>query len=138
MATPLEQRCRFVSHHCEPLFNFVNYIKILECYFGGSYLLFLPVLGLVFVLQVRLLDHIANKYTSQSLEIISKKLKLSEALAGATLLAFANGATDIFTSIVSALDGSIDNDLLAVGSIFGSCSFCITVVLYYVVKSSSL
>ena len=41
----------------------------------------------------------ADAYLSPILAAISKHLKLSQSLAGVTLLAFGNGAPDVFASI---------------------------------------
>jgi sodium/potassium/calcium exchanger 6 len=44
----------------------------------------------------------ADAYLSPVLASISKHLKLSQSLAGVTLLAFGNGAPDVFASISAA------------------------------------
>ncbi len=49
----------------------------------------------------------ADAYLSPVLATISKHLKLSQSLAGVTLLAFGNGAPDVFASISAA--SSIDS-----------------------------
>ena len=51
----------------------------------------------------------ADFYLSPSLEHMTVTFKLSESLAGVTLLAFGNGAPDIFAAISAASAGS-DND----------------------------
>ena len=58
-------------------------------------------------------------------------MKLTEAMAGATLLAFSNGATDIITTVVAS--GSEDTDDLAVGALFGASTFALTVILAFVI-----
>lgn len=47
----------------------------------------------------------ADEHLSPSLQRISKTFKLSESLAGVTLLAFGAGAPDVFASL-SASDGA--------------------------------
>ena len=47
----------------------------------------------------------ADSYLSPTLEQITLKFKLSESLAGVTLLAFGNGAPDVFSAI-SASQGT--------------------------------
>lgn len=42
---------------------------------------------------------VADEHLSPSLEKISKTFKLSESLAGVTLLAFGAGAPDVFASL---------------------------------------
>lgn len=58
-------------------------------------------------------------------------MKLTEAMAGATLLAFSNGATDIITTVVAS--GNEDTDDLAVGALFGASTFALTVILAFVI-----
>ena len=61
-------------------------------------------------------------------------MKLSETIAGVTLLAFANGAPDI---IASATAGDASGGIfIAVGSLFGACAFGATVVLGYCIYRS--
>ena len=48
-----------------------------------------------------LLASTADLYLSPALERITLRLGLSESLAGVTLLAFGNGAPDVFTSIAA-------------------------------------
>lgn len=47
-------------------------------------------------------------------------------MAGTTLLAFSNGATDLVTALAASNAGSID---LVVGGLFGASTFAITVIL---------
>lgn len=76
-----------------------------------------------------LLSSIADTYLTPVLTKISDALKLSETIAGVTLLAFANGAPDI---IASATAGDSNGGIfIAVGSLFGACSFGATIVLGY-------
>lgn len=49
----------------------------------------------------------ADSYLSPILASISKHLKISQSLAGVTLLAFGNGAPDVFSSLSAA--SSIDS-----------------------------
>jgi sodium/potassium/calcium exchanger 6 len=75
-----------------------------------------------------MLDYISDGYICQALEKITGYLKLSEQLAGVTLLAFSNGATDIITAIVASDN---DTDYLAIGSIFGAALFALTVIVSF-------
>jgi Ca2+/Na+ antiporter len=82
------------------------------------------------------MDNISDIYLSSAITKISKKLKLSEAMAGATLLAFSNGATDIITIVVASGNEVKKGDELAIGSIFGASMFSFTLVLAYVIHRS--
>jgi Ca2+/Na+ antiporter len=52
-------------------------------------------------------------------------------MAGATLLAFSNGATDVITTLVAS--GNSDSDDLAVGALFGASTFAVTIILATVI-----
>lgn len=60
-------------------------------------------------------------------------MRLSESLAGSTLLAFSNGASDVITAVVAA-DG--DSDDLVMGSLFGASIFTCTICLGTIILAS--
>lgn len=62
-----------------------------------SYALFTLILLLLF----QLLLTTAERFFCPSLQLISEYLHLSPAVAGATLLAFGNGAPDLFTQLAA-------------------------------------
>lgn len=114
----------------------MNLLKIQFCGLGGSWIL--SALMFVFLVRylIKLIDHITDNYVSSAIAKISERLKLSQAMAGVTLLALANGATDIITVIVASSDNSKEGDDLAIGSLFGASLFGITFVLAYVIFKS--
>lgn len=57
---------------------------------------------LIFVISMYLLGSTADEYLVNSLQFISQKLRLSETLAGVTLLALGNGAPDVISSFTAA------------------------------------
>jgi Ca2+/Na+ antiporter len=63
------------------------------------------------------LSSTAENYLGTAISRISKSLHLSEILAGVTLLAFSNGASDIITSFTA---GGNDEEgmALVIGSVF--------------------
>lgn len=67
------------------------------------------------------------------MEAISEKFGCSESLAGVTLLAFGNGAPDVFAALAAGGDGGGGGGsaLLPVAALFGSGLFvsCIVLVL---------
>ena len=54
----------------------------------------------------------ADSYLSPALETISDKFSCSESLAGVTLLAFGNGAPDVFSAIAASGDSSENGDIV--------------------------
>ena len=75
----------------------------------------------------------ADEYLSPSLEALNNKFGFSESLAGVTLLAFGNGAPDVFSAIAAARSGkedlSTESILLGISSLLGSSIFITSVVM---------
>ena len=85
-----------------------------------------------------MIRYICDEYIALAVSKISNYMKLSESIAGKTLLALANGATDIITVIVATQTSadSSDNEV-AIGSLFGASLFTTTVILCFVIFYSS-
>ncbi|KAJ1995058.1 hypothetical protein GGI25_001287 [Coemansia spiralis] len=69
---------------------------------------------------------LASEYFSPNINTLAKLLQLPESLAGVTLLAFGNGAPDLFSTFSAVRAGS---GALAIGELVGSASFIVGVVL---------
>ncbi len=61
---------------------------------------------------------------------------MSQALAGVTFLAFANGAPDIITAIVAGSSSSSSTALIPFGSLYGAALFDMAFVLSMVIQFS--
>jgi Ca2+/Na+ antiporter len=57
-------------------------------------------------------------------------------MAGSTLLAFNNGATDVITALVAGGSGDGGDDDLAVGALFGASTFAICIILGVVIYTT--
>ena len=77
---------------------------------------------------------LVDEYISGAIIYITEYFKMSEALAGVTLLAVANGAGDVVTALVAA--ESEDGVSYNIGSLFGAGLFVITFVLFLTVRST--
>lgn len=84
------------------------------------------------------IGYICDEYVSLAVSKLSTYMKLSQAIAGKTLLPLANGVADIITVIVATqtATSSRDNDL-AIGSLFGASLVTTTVVVSAVIWMSS-
>ena len=66
----------------------------------------------------------ADKYLSGALAGIAEKLHLSETLAGVTLLAFGNGASDVISSLIAAnLTATEEGIGISIGNLIGATWF---------------
>ena len=131
--------CRFTNEQCNPESNF-NFLDLYYCDFDhafgktGMVIAFVPI-GLLFVfIAMYNLASTADIYLSPSLETITTKFGCSDSLAGVTLLAFGNGAPDVFSAIAAANSsnpGQVANATKSVSVIIGGTFFitCVVVVL---------
>ncbi|OTF83642.1 sodium/potassium/calcium exchanger 6-like protein, partial [Euroglyphus maynei] len=96
------------------------------CHFNDSRLIsFMILFGMLFILFVTI-GLVADNFLCPSLLTISKTLRLPDNIAGVTLLAFGNGAPDIFASI-EGISHSKPN--LIFSSLFGAGTFVTTIVI---------
>ncbi|EZA57273.1 Sodium/potassium/calcium exchanger, partial [Ooceraea biroi] len=107
-----EERCEWVSN-TEDCYSdsMIQYTILLFCYFksenaatlaGGLSLVLLWLFYLFLIL-----GSTADNFFCPALAVIASVMRLSDNIAGVTILAFGNGAPDIFTSLVSGGDGAI-------------------------------
>lgn len=123
-----DDRCYFAQHNdnCLDVDGFINYVTILYCTFGKSlfplaiiiYVLWLVVLFIALAVS-------ADDFFCPSIEIISKVLRLSQNIAGVTIMALGNGAPDIFSALAGI---GQDRPELVFGELFGAGVFLTTVV----------
>jgi solute carrier family 24 (sodium/potassium/calcium exchanger), member 6 len=134
-------QCQFVldQDDCAPGGNF-NFLSMYYCSFDswvgdkGKKVLIVPVGAILMYILMYNLASTADVYLSPSLEYMTVRFGLSESLAGVTLLAFGNGAPDVFSAIAAAQSGSgsndqeTENELLSISALTGSAFFISTVV----------
>jgi len=78
---------------------------------------------------------LVDEFIAPAIEYLANFMKLSESLAGVTLIALANGAGDVVTAIVAS--GSADGVAYNVGALFGAGLFVCTFVIAFTILSSS-
>ena len=139
-------QCEFTRKFCEPqsIFNFLElYYCAFQQTFGdvGKILVFIPCGALFMFIGMYTLSSTADVYLSPALETMTTKFGLSDSLAGVTLLAFGNGAPDVFSSISAAQDSNSDGKLDAVKSIsivLGGTFFITSVVMFLSVRAANM
>mmetsp|Transcript_15355 Transcript_15355/g.22302 ORF Transcript_15355/g.22302 Transcript_15355/m.22302 type:complete len:514 (+) Transcript_15355:353-1894(+) len=120
-----EDHCLYAQNNCSWMFSFY-FCTLDESPWSWVFLIVL------FVLFVYLLGTTADEYFSPSLSDLADKMNLSPSLAGVTLLAFGNGAPDVFSSLLAASKLKI---YLSLGGLVGAGLFVTAVVVSSVVYS---
>jgi Ca2+/Na+ antiporter len=128
-------QCQYVRRHCDD-FSFFSLPVFHYCHADQHYLMTGLVALLILMFLLRYLEYISDSYLSQAISKYAKYLRLSEALAGVTLLAFSNGATDIITALVSSFNSKIEGVELMIGALFGASTFAILCIFGVIIYSS--
>ncbi|EAR99699.2 sodium calcium exchanger protein (macronuclear) [Tetrahymena thermophila SB210] len=131
---PQDQVCDFVDQNC----NVEQLVKFSYFYFCQvkQNIIVLDLLTILIPLYAfRMLSQISEYYLSPALAKVSKCFKLSQSVAGVTLLALGNGGPDVATAIVAGSSGG-DSITIAVGSIFGAGLFVTTYTLQNVIQNA--
>ncbi|MED6115987.1 hypothetical protein PIB30_095897 [Stylosanthes scabra] len=81
--------------------GYIDYLNLFYCKFGSFPLLGYTLLFLWLLVLFYVLANTTSQYFCPSLETLSKFLRLSPTIAGVTLLSLGNGASDVFSSLVS-------------------------------------
>jgi len=120
--------CQYVKDHCGSHFSDYNFLELYYCDLNQSLALIILFSILFGILIFNFIGAIADSYLAPSIQIVSKKLKLSDTFSGITLLAFAASAPDVITGIVAG--GKEEGGTkVVIGGLFGACLFTVTVVL---------
>ena len=82
------------------------------------------------------LSYIADEYLSPSLEKIANTFKMSESLAGVTLMAFGAGAPDVFASLSASEGGDPEGIVMGISVLLGSSLFIMAIVTSLVILAS--
>ncbi|KAJ1991033.1 hypothetical protein H4R33_001515 [Dimargaris cristalligena] len=117
--------CLFIRTECADVSGMVNYLEIYYCQtpllHGLTLVLFLGWLCFLFTW----VGISASDYFSPNLTSLAKYFHIPDSLAGVTLLAFGNGAPDLFATFSAIRSGS---GALALGELVGAAAFIACVV----------
>ncbi|XP_041456331.1 mitochondrial sodium/calcium exchanger protein-like isoform X2 [Lytechinus variegatus] len=124
------KKCEFIQTNgdCQNSDGFINYLQVIYCSFPGLRPLGLVCLGLWLIYLLITLGVTAEVFFCPNLDVMARTLKLSQNIAGVTLLAFGNGAPDIFSAIAAITNARDGEAGLAIGALFGAGIFVTTVV----------
>ena len=126
---PINERCSYVKTQCEE--SFINWYSLHFCTCNSNYFLTIPSFIFFLLIFFFLLSDTCNNFLSVGVIKIVDLLKISQNLAGVTLLAFGNGASDVISSLVAACD--VKGIEFSIGALLGSGMFVTSFVFGMVV-----
>lgn len=129
--------CTYVKDVCGDQHKFLNFTEFYYCSLDQNVplIILISILFILFIFNI--LGSTADRYLSPALEAASDRMKLSEAIAGVTLVALANGATDVVAGLVAGTKDQSTGFPIAVGALFGACLFTVTCVLARCLQGSA-
>ncbi|KAF9912181.1 hypothetical protein EC991_000591 [Linnemannia zychae] len=120
-------KCAYVDEFCgDHQAGLINYMHLYFCNLNHMHALALVIMGAWMAFLFALIGVTASDFFCPNLNTISKKLHLSESMAGVTFLAFGNASPDIFSTFSAVGAGS---GTLAVGEVVGASSFITSIVI---------
>lgn len=122
-------KCDFVKDNCES--DTFNFYSLHYCTFNGNFFITIPTYSLILIILFFLLSDTSNNFLSVSLTKIVEVLKISQNLAGVTLLALGNGASDVISSLVASSDK--EGIEFSIGALIGGGLFITCLVFGLVV-----
>lgn len=123
-----------IREYCADNFGYFNLVDTYyRSYAENAILMFLVILT-IYPLLFMCIALIADKYLSEGMRDLAKRLALSPTLAAVTLIAFANGAPDVLASLSSS--GKDNGAYISLGALFGAFIFSTTLVISNVVHNA--
>ena len=131
--------CKFVRENCRDVAHAIDYLRLMYCdgvnTSPSANPLVVVSLVLWLLMLLSLLGTTAEFFFTEQLDYASRRLGLSDDVAGATLMALGNGAPDVFTAW-NAIHQASDLPLV-LAELLGASIFITTVVLGSVLLASS-
>ena len=129
-------KCEFAMKYCGEENNYINTITLYYCnldeHMIPMVLIAIPWLLLCFYW----LSSTSERYLEPSLSRVAKIFRLSESLAGVTIIAFANGAPDLISAYVASQSRQKEGINLAFGALFGASVFTTSIILARVIYNA--
>ncbi|KAH3688968.1 hypothetical protein WICPIJ_000027 [Wickerhamomyces pijperi] len=122
-----QDQCQFALDHCQDYkIGFVNYVNLYYCQPSSQRWFSLIFYVLTLIILFTTLGITASEFLCPNLDTLAKIFKMSESLAGVTLLALGNGSPDVFSTLEAM---KIDSPSLAIGELVGAAMFITCVVV---------
>lgn len=129
-------KCAFAIKHCGEETNYINTVSLYYCsldeHIIPMILIAIPWLLLCFYW----LSSTCERYLEPSLSKVAKACRLSESLAGVTIIAIANGAPDLISAYVASRSKQKEGINLAFGALFGASVFTTSIILARVIYAA--
>lgn len=125
------ERNMSIQLYCAENFDYIN---LVDFYFRrtstNAILMFIFII-VIYPILFMCVAAVADKYLAIGMQDLSNRFKLTPTIAAVTLIAFANGAPDILSSLSSS--SKEGGALISLGSLHGGFIFSATLVVWNVI-----
>ena len=128
------QRNILIQEYCGGNFEFINLVDFYYRSTSENAILMFLFICFIYPILFMCVATIADKFLATGMQDLSNRFNLSPAIAAVTLIAFANGAPDVLSSMSAG--GKEGGMFISLGSLFGGYVFSTTLVVSNVVFSS--
>ena len=131
---PAQDRCGFVTQcYDREMDGHVDYVGFVFCTMPeGASGLGLTLLILLILIEFWMLGVVADDFFADVMTKLAYLLRMSEEIAGVTLLAFGNGASDLSSAVVALAGGDANSRVqraaIAFGGLYGAAIFLVCVI----------
>ena len=125
------QKNLLIELYCGGNFDMYNLVDLYYRSLGSNAIVMFLIICAIYPVLFMFVGFIADKYLSVGMQDLSDRFKLSPTLAAVTLIAFANGAPDVLSSMKAGKGG--DGPLVSLASLYGGFIFSATLVICNVV-----
>lgn len=122
-----------ISEYCSLNFNFVNIVDLYYRRLDSNIIVVILIVLIVFPCLFITMSAAAEGYLAVSLKGLSRRLRFSPSLAATTVVAFANGAPDLLSSLASVHKS--ESTLMSLATLLGAFMFTSTIVMTNVLSS---
>ena len=121
------QRNVLIAEYCDEKYQYIRLVDIYYRKIDSNAIFMFLMICICFPIFFMAISAIAEKYLSVGMQDLSKRFKLSPALAATTLIAFANGAPDVLAAFTSG--DKAGAAFISIGALFGAFIFNSTLVI---------
>ena len=134
-ALAMSDKCVQISSACAEEQKIFNFFRLHACNLKGNIFVFIIIAIILSIILAKFIITVVDEYMAPAIVNFCYYLKISEALAGVTLLAFVNGTSDVITVLLVSQSGD-HGATYCLGCLYGSALFSTTLVLALSIQSS--
>ena len=127
-ALSLGDKCEQISAACADQQEMFNFFKLYLCHLNANNVIFAFIAIFLAVFLTKFIIAVVDEYMAPAIVNLCDFFRMSEALAGVTLIAFANGLAEVITVLVVS-DSPAGDVSYTIGTLYGTGLFILSLVI---------